>query len=227
MSKYFELHNHSMFSFLDGVGSPTDIVKTAKKLGYEYLAITDHGEIASWWEFYSECKEHGIEPILGCEFYIAHDINDREISPFNKEDMIIKRSHLIVHAKGNEGVKAVRDLYNNSWTNYAEKNKQIIFEEELLKCAGKVVVQSACISSYLDSEEKIKLFKDTFGDDFYLEMQPHKICHDYDMHEKVWNDCEDKQVLHNRKLIERSVPLQTTAIFCKIDGDLLARLLVS
>lgn len=73
------LHNHSNHSFLDGQASITDMVKRAKELGLDTIALTNHGNIFGWVEFYKECKKAGIKPILGCEFYLTdeHDKKDR------------------------------------------------------------------------------------------------------------------------------------------------------
>ena len=67
------LHNHSSHSFLDGQASVKKMVARAKELGLDSLAITNHGNIFAWVEFYQECKKAGIKPILGCEFYLTDD----------------------------------------------------------------------------------------------------------------------------------------------------------
>jgi DNA polymerase-3 subunit alpha len=73
------LHNHSNHSFLDGQASISEMVKRAKELGLDTIALTNHGNIFGWVEFYKECKKLGIKPILGCEFYLTdeHDKKDR------------------------------------------------------------------------------------------------------------------------------------------------------
>jgi len=203
MNNYFELHNHSHFSYLDGISSPKDMAKKAKEFGYPALAITDHGNIDGWYNFYSECRKQDIQPILSCEFYVARNIDDKEQNPFKKEgEEWVKRKHLIVHAKTDGGVEALREIYNNSWFNFKLKGgKQIVFEEDLMKHAGKILIQSACIGSYVTSDEIAIRFKEAFGDDFYLEIQPHTLEHDYSMEDKNFVPCEDKQALHNHHII--------------------------
>jgi len=150
MSKYFETHNHSYFSYLDGVSRPRDMAKRAKELGYPAMALTDHGVIDGWYEFYKACQAEDIQPILSCEFYVAKDREDKEENPFKKGIFRTKRGHLIIHPKGNEGIAAIRELYNNSWVNFVDQGKkQIIFEEDLVKFAGKILIQSACTGSYI------------------------------------------------------------------------------
>jgi len=71
------LHNHSSHSFLDGQASIKKMVARAKELGFDSLAITNHGNIFAWVEFYQECKKAGIKPILGCEFYLTDDHDNK------------------------------------------------------------------------------------------------------------------------------------------------------
>jgi len=201
-TKYFETHNHSCFSYLDGVSNPKDMARRAKQLGYKAMALTDHGVIDGWYEFYTACKEQDIQPILSCEFYVAKDREDLEENPWKKGIFRTKRGHLIIHPKGQEGIDAIRELYNESWVNYKEQGKkQIIFEEDLHKYAGKILLQSACLGSYIDTEEKVIRLKKIFGDDLYLEIQPHKLDFEFDTQLKDWIPCEDMQVAHNKKII--------------------------
>ena len=47
------------------------LVKRAKELGMNSLAITDHGAMYGAIDFYQAAKAKGIKPIIGCEFYVA------------------------------------------------------------------------------------------------------------------------------------------------------------
>ena len=57
---------------LDGISRIPDLVDQTCQLGMKALAITDHGSLYGAVDFYSECKERGIKPIIGCETYVAH-----------------------------------------------------------------------------------------------------------------------------------------------------------
>ena len=72
MSKSFcHIHNHTEYSLLDGANRIPDMVKRAKELGMDSLAISDHGVMFGVMEFYFECKKAGIKPIIGVEAYVA------------------------------------------------------------------------------------------------------------------------------------------------------------
>ena len=64
---FTHLHVHTEYSLLDGSSKITEIVKQAKALGMENLAITDHGAMYGVIDFYKECKAQGIHPVIGCE----------------------------------------------------------------------------------------------------------------------------------------------------------------
>ncbi len=71
MPKFVHLHTHSHYSLLDGLSKIDDLVKKAKELGMDALALTDHGVLYGAVEFYKKAKEAGIKPILGVEAYVA------------------------------------------------------------------------------------------------------------------------------------------------------------
>src|SRR5262249_4492773 len=70
-SSFVHLHVHTHYSLLDGACRVTDVVKKAKSLGMDSLAITDHGCMFGVVEFFNECKKQGIKPLLGMEAYMA------------------------------------------------------------------------------------------------------------------------------------------------------------
>ncbi len=71
MSRFTHLHGHTEYSLLDGLCKVKKLVKKAKELEMEAMAITDHGTMYGCIEFYKTCKENEIKPIIGCEVYVA------------------------------------------------------------------------------------------------------------------------------------------------------------
>ena len=57
---------------LDGISRIPDLVNRTRELGMDAMSITDHGSLYGVVDFYSECVEAGIKPIIGCEMYVAH-----------------------------------------------------------------------------------------------------------------------------------------------------------
>ena len=71
MSEFVHLHNHSEYSLLDGACRIDDMVDWAVKNSAPAVALTDHGNLFGAWEFYKAAKEKGVNPIVGCEVYVA------------------------------------------------------------------------------------------------------------------------------------------------------------
>jgi len=94
---YVSLHNHTVYSLLDGLNHIKKLVARAKELGMESLAITDHGRMCGALEFSRECKAAGIKPIIGVEAYMAHKTVQEKKTVDNPTD------HLLLIAQNEQG----------------------------------------------------------------------------------------------------------------------------
>ena len=177
MSDFVHLHNHTEFSLLDGLAKVKKLVKHAKELGMEALAITDHGGLYGAIKFYHACQEEGIKPIIGCEFYVAK--RSRLDKEANIDD---ERNHLVLLAKNNKGYKNLIQLVtlaNLEGFYY----KPRIDMEILKKYSEGLICLTACVSGYIAEpiilgkhEEALKRTKtliEIFGKDLFLELQDH------------------------------------------------------
>ena len=94
---FTHLHVHTEFSLLDGSNKVKEYVKRLKELNMTAGAITDHGVMFGCIDFYKECLKEGINPILGCEAYVAPNSRfDKELT--GGED---RYNHLILLAENN------------------------------------------------------------------------------------------------------------------------------
>jgi len=71
MPGFVHLHNHSDFSMLDGAARLGDLTKRAAELEMPALAVTDHGNMFAAYEFYTQARKVGINPIIGLEAYLT------------------------------------------------------------------------------------------------------------------------------------------------------------
>src|SRR5262245_44650076 len=69
--RFVHLHCHSHYSLLDGASRIPEMIARVKELGMNAVAITDHGNLYGVIEFYRECKDAGVNPIIGYEAYVA------------------------------------------------------------------------------------------------------------------------------------------------------------
>ena len=68
---FAHLHVHTEYSLLDGACRIERLLDTAKAMGQTAVAITDHGCMYGVVDFYKAALQRGIQPILGCEVYVA------------------------------------------------------------------------------------------------------------------------------------------------------------
>ena len=70
---FAHLHVHTEFSMLDGAAKLEELVAKAVADGQTALGMTDHGNMYGALDFYKECRDHGVKPILGTEAYMAYE----------------------------------------------------------------------------------------------------------------------------------------------------------
>ncbi|TSC55888.1 MAG: DNA polymerase III subunit alpha [Parcubacteria group bacterium Gr01-1014_18] len=178
MPPFTHLHVHSHFSLLDGLPKIKALVKRAKELGMNSLAITDHGVMYGCVEFFKACKDEGIKPIIGVEAYVAIDKMTEK-----RPNIDNKNYHLILLAQDFEGYKNLMRLTSKAHLDGFYYKPRI--DHELLKRYSKGLIGlSACLKGEVprailykkheDSIEMIRKYQNIFGaENFYLEMQSH------------------------------------------------------
>ena len=146
------------------------------------LAITDHGNMFGAVSFYEACKKEGINPIVGCEFYIANNRRDR--SPSSEGN---RYYHLICLAMSDKGYHNLMEMNSISYKEGFYYKPRI--DHETLKAHSEdIICLSACLAGEIaqhllhDNYEKAKetalWYKSIFGDRYYLEMQDHGLPED-------------------------------------------------
>jgi len=165
---------------MDGLNSPKELAQAAKDAGQSAIAITDHGTLASHRDMQIACKEIGIKPILGVEAYISP--TDRFDRSSKTDKSIQAYNHIILLAKNKKGLENINILQELAW-NEGFYHKPRIDREILKEYAEGIVVLSGCLNGLISksierqefSEAKLILkdFKQTFGEDFYIEVQSH------------------------------------------------------
>ncbi len=74
---YAELHCISNFTFLRGASFPEELVERADQLGYGAIAITDECSLSGVVRAHMAAKERRIKLIIGSEFVLQHEAEDR------------------------------------------------------------------------------------------------------------------------------------------------------
>lgn len=181
MPDFVHLHCHTQFSLLDGATSIEGMVKKAVADEMKAIAITDHGNMFGAFKFVSECNKKGIKPIVGCEFYV---VEDRFKNKFSREAGDV-RHHQLLLAKNEEGYKNLSKLCSLGYIEglygkYPRIDKDLIlkYHEGLIAttcCIGAEIPQSILNEGEEAAEAKFKWWLDLFGEDYYIELQRHKM----------------------------------------------------
>jgi DNA polymerase-3 subunit alpha len=177
--QFVHLHVHSQYSLLDGACRSADLPARAKELGMSSIAVTDHGALFGAVEFYNECVEAGVKPIIGFESYMAPgDRRDRSYSGTKDGGY-----HLLLLAKDRAGYQNLLKLASTAYIDGFYYKPRI--DKEVLRAHSKgIVATSACLGGEIPTaltasdRKKAKLIAETyceiFGrDNFFIELQSH------------------------------------------------------
>ena len=178
---FTHLHVHTEYSLLDGSNKIKEYVKRVKELGMDSAAITDHGVMYGVIDFYKAAKEAGINPILGCEVYVAPNSRfDKELT--GGED---RYYHLVLLAENNTGYANLMKIVSRGFTEgYYYKPR--VDMEVLNEFHEGIIALSACLAGevqryitkgLIDEAKKTALkYEKCFGKgNYFLELQDHGI----------------------------------------------------
>lgn len=178
---FVHLHTHTEYSLLDGSNKIKSYVKKCVDMGMTAAAITDHGVMYGVIDFYKECKAAGINPVLGCEVYVAPGSRfDRE--RVQGED---RYYHLILLAENNLGYQNLIKIVSAGFVDGYYYKPRVDFEI-LEKYHEGIICLSACLAgevarllsrgAYDEAKEVAVRYRDTFGEgNYFLELQDHGI----------------------------------------------------
>jgi DNA polymerase-3 subunit alpha len=173
---FVHLHCHSHYSLLDGASRIPELVAHAKGLGMNALALTDHGNLYGAIEFYRECKDQGLNPIIGYEAYVAPEKrSDREARRRGEAGY-----HLTLLARDRTGfrnlIKMASIAFLEGYHYVPRIDKELLQENKeglicLSGCASSEFSE-AILKDQLDEATRLaEWFARTFGKQFYIEIQ--------------------------------------------------------
>jgi len=107
MFDYVSLHNHTTFSIMDALVTPSELFERTKELGQKAVAVTDHGTLAGMWDCLKASKKTGVKLIAGCECYFVNDVANEE-----------QLRHLVLLAKNAKGYENLLMLNKKGFDNF-------------------------------------------------------------------------------------------------------------
>ncbi|MCI8875551.1 MAG: DNA polymerase III subunit alpha [Lachnospiraceae bacterium] len=188
---FAHLHVHTEYSLLDGSNKIKEYVARLKELNMTAGAITDHGVMYGVIEFYKAAKAAGINPVLGCEVYVAPN------SRFDRENVQgeDRYYHLVLLAENNTGYGNLMKIVSRGFVEgYYYKPR--VDMEVLNQYHEGIIAHSACLAGevqrYLEKglyeEAKAAAFKyeKCFGrGNFFLELQDHGLLKQQEVNQQL------------------------------------------
>lgn len=178
---FTHLHVHTEYSLLDGSNKIKEYVARVKELGMDSAAITDHGVMYGVIDFYREARAAGINPILGCEVYVAPNSRfDREVG--SDED---RYYHLVLLAENNTGYANLMKIVSKGFVEGFYYRPRV--DMEILEQYHEgIIALSACLAGevqrylsrglYEEAKKAAFKYRDIFGqENYFLELQDHGI----------------------------------------------------
>ncbi len=180
MDSFVHLHLHSEYSLLDGACRIADIPKAAKANGHTAVALTDHGVMYGAVDFYKACKEEGIQPIIGCEVYVAEKSRFEKIRTQN-----FFNCHLVLLVKNETGYRNLIYMVSKAFTEGFYMKPRI--DMEMLRAHSEgLICLSGCLSGHIskailqdnieEAERYAREMLEIFGkENFFIELQSNSI----------------------------------------------------
>ena len=192
---FVHLHNHSQFSILQSTISIKDLVAAAAKEDMPAVALTDHGNMMGAFHFvravgnhnkkvkaqHAEVEKSGeekkgkiIKPIIGCEFFVCENHTDK-----SRKD---NGYQIVLLAKTKKGYHNLAKLSSAAFTEgfyYLPRiDRKLIehYKEDLICLTGNLhgeVPSKVLNIGKNQAEEALLWWKETFGDDLYIELMRH------------------------------------------------------
>ena len=175
---FAHLHVHTEYSLLDGACRIERLLDAAKEMGQTAVAITDHGCMYGVVEFYKAAKKRGIQPILGCEVYVARRTRFDKVHELDGENR-----HLVLLCENETGYHNLLALVSKAWVEgfYSKPRVDLDLLREhhegliaLSACLAGEIPRALTRGDYEGAREAALRYEGIFGrGNFYLELQDH------------------------------------------------------
>ncbi len=177
---FVHLHTHTQYSLLDGSNRIKDYIGKIISDGQNAAAITDHGVMYGVIEFYKEAKKKGINPVIGCEIYMAPGSRFEREKSNDENDSYY---HLILLAENNIGYQNLVKIVSIGFRDGFYRKPRVDFDT-LLEYHEGLICLSACLAGqvqrllqkndYEGAKALARKYEDCFGKgNYFLELQDH------------------------------------------------------
>ncbi|MGO1245536.1 MAG: DNA polymerase III subunit alpha [Sphingobacterium sp.] len=194
-AEFAHLHNHSQFSVLQSTIAIGALVEAAAKSEMPAVALTDHGNMMGAFHFVSKALGYNkeieakneqaiqngeeptgkiIKPIVGCEFFVCEDHNDKKRKDNGYQVVFLAKNKAGYHNLA----KMASIAYTEGFYYVPRIDKSVIeqYKGDLIVLSGNLYgeVPSKVLNiGESQAEEALLWWKEQFSDDFYIELMRH------------------------------------------------------
>ncbi len=164
-SEFVHLHCHTVYSTLDGVQTPEQLMTACAERKWPAIAVTEHGHMASVPDLYFAATKNGIKYIPGCEIYFndyepyrqrmqrqGGKLKDLRESDPDFAYRISRNRHLTVLAKNMTGFKNLVELTTLAWEYGTYYNRARIWFDKLVEKKEGLIILSGCLNGPVSYE---------------------------------------------------------------------------
>lgn len=192
---FVHLHNHTQFSVLQSTISVAALVKASVQQKMPAVAITDHANLMGAFHFVRDILNHNktaeaknktavengeeptekiIKPIVGCEFFVCDDHLDKSRKDNGYQIVLLAKTK-----KGYHNLAKMSSIaYTNGFYYVPRIDKNVIqeYKEDIIVLSGNLygeIPNKLLNLGENQAEEALLWWKETFGDDCYIELMRH------------------------------------------------------
>ena len=190
---FSHLHNHSQFSILESTASTSDLIQNAIKMQMPAVALTDLGNMMGVFYFVQEAISYNdkieienaelneeatpkqpIKPIVGSEFYVCEDHTNKKVKDNGHRVVLLAKNK-----KGYQNLAKLSSISHTKGFYYVPRIDKVLLEkykDNLIALSGNLhgeIPNKILTIGEKQAEEALLWWKETFKDDFYLEIIRH------------------------------------------------------
>ncbi|HIP48518.1 MAG TPA: DNA polymerase III subunit alpha [Lutibacter sp.] len=190
---FSHLHNHSQFSILESTASTSDLIQNAIKMEMPAVAISDLGNMMGAFNFVQEAIEYNkkieeenenleqgkepkktIIPIVGSEFNVCDDHTNKKVKDNGHRVVLLAKNK-----KGYQNLTKLSSISHTDGFYYVpriDKKLLLQYKDNLIALSGSLhgeIPNKILTIGEKQAEEALVWWKESFQDDFYLEIMRH------------------------------------------------------
>jgi DNA polymerase III subunit alpha len=225
---FSHLHVHTQYSVLQATSEIPAMIALAKQMKMPAIAMTDHGNMMAAFNFVKTALAHDIKPIIGCEFNLTNDRNNK-----NQKDDGYQTVLLAKNKTGYHNLAKLSSYANIQGYYYLPRIDRHLLEQykgDLIATTGGLWGEIPYLILNVgdtQAEEAFIWWKEQFGEDFYVELNRHGIPEEEKVNEVLLHFAEKYSVKYfaaNNTYYNHKVDAKAHDILlCVKDGELVEK----